>query len=141
MKILDMLGAGLVVLAAKYYAISELIRDNDNGVLFRGSRDLTYHILRLMDICQDDGYPSLVIENNQHLKTLAQFLEQVCTDGGLTWTENWNETMKPLILQISSCPNKVYPGLRYFYSITLISILLIILAYLSRHIVQKQSFQ
>ena len=47
MKILDMYGAGLPVLAYFYSTIYELVKNGENGILFRSSSELSAHLFRL----------------------------------------------------------------------------------------------
>lgn len=66
MKVLDMLGGKLVVLAARYYAINELIRHEENGLLFSSSDELAKSLIKLM--CN----PRIKCDNNENLRLLHQ---------------------------------------------------------------------
>lgn len=125
MKVLDMLGAGLVVLASRYYAISELIRHDDNGLLFHGAQDLAENILRLMMNSSDTKLAKL--RQNQRQERLS------------TWHENWDEVVKPLVQDLIIRPGVRGVGYYYIYLLCIFSTLVLLLAYLSYHIAQAKS--
>lgn len=47
MKILDMFGSGIPVCAYYYPTLPELVKNGENGIIFRGHSDLAAHLYRL----------------------------------------------------------------------------------------------
>lgn len=47
MKVVDMFGAGVPVLAIHYSALSELVKDGENGFIFKDSNDLLQKLITL----------------------------------------------------------------------------------------------
>lgn len=68
MKILDMYGAGLPVLAYYYPTIFELVKNGENGILFRSSSELSAHLYRLY--C-DSPYDSRTNEEFNKMKKIV----------------------------------------------------------------------
>lgn len=71
MKILDMYGAGLPVLAYYYPTIFELVKNGENGILFRSSSDLSAHLYRLY--C-DSPYD---IRTNEEFNKMKKIVYQI----------------------------------------------------------------
>jgi beta-1,4-mannosyltransferase len=126
MKVLDMLGAGLVVLASRYYAISELIRHEENGLLFHGAQDLVENILRLMMNSSNNQLVNL--RQHHHHERLS------------SWHENWNEVMKPLVEDLIARPGIRGVGYYYIYLLSILAMLALLMAYLSYHIAHAKVY-
>ncbi|KAK6740025.1 hypothetical protein RB195_008473 [Necator americanus] len=85
MKVVDMFGAGIPVLAKRFNCIGELVQDGQNGHLFDTATDLFQHLYALAT-----GFPT-------HCKKLDQ-LKQFVTDDTLpSWEENWATVAKPIL--------------------------------------------
>lgn len=85
MKALDMFGCGLPVIAKRFPAVGELIINAHNGYLFDSSSEL-FNILRSL-ACGFPQYPT-------ELKTLSS---NVVKDHKISWDENWDACVWPLI--------------------------------------------
>jgi len=83
MKIVDMFGASLPVLAVRYDVIHELVREGVNGELFRDAIELA----TLLEKCFDG--------KETRLSTLRRGAE---ASGAKTWKENWVATALPAFL-------------------------------------------
>jgi beta-1,4-mannosyltransferase len=90
MKVLDMFGAGLPVLAADFQALPELLRHGENGLVFKTHGELASQILRLLFNKDGDGERGL-----DELTKLA-----ICAGELSTWDQNWDNVMKPLVQKI-----------------------------------------
>lgn len=83
MKVVDMYGAGLPVLALDFAALPELVRHNHNGLVFRDAQQLAGQLESLFT-----GFPD---------NALATALRRgVAETAGLRWAENWNVQAAPL---------------------------------------------
>lgn len=87
MKALDMLGAGLPVLAYDFFSLKELIHSGDNGLIFRSSEQLQNCLTRLLN------------DSNDELFRMREFVR----DHRLSsWDEEWDAVMAPLLLEVKS---------------------------------------
>ncbi|CAK9301959.1 unnamed protein product [Gordionus sp. m RMFG-2023] len=84
MKILDMYGCNLPVLAYYYPTILELVTPGENGMLFTNKEDL---FVQLTDLLR--GFPNA----STKLKWLKKYIESNKT----YWADNWNEVVIPLL--------------------------------------------
>lgn len=85
MKVVDMFGAGLPVLAySAYESFSELVKEGENGCGFETPAQLAQGLHRLLD--PDNGGYEL-----DQLKTGAT------KEGARRWDEEWDENVKPLL--------------------------------------------
>lgn len=83
MKVVDMFGAGLPVLAySKYPSFSELVKVGHNGRGFENSEQLLGGLLRLLDFSNGK---------------LARLKEGAMQEGARRWDEEWDEVVKPLL--------------------------------------------
>ncbi|GMR42052.1 hypothetical protein PMAYCL1PPCAC_12247 [Pristionchus mayeri] len=84
MKVVDMFGCGVPVLAKRFPAIGELVRENENGHLFDTSDDL---VNLLIDMAR--GHPG----RNKKLHQLQTYVTS--SEGRLkSWEETWGEATK-----------------------------------------------
>ncbi|AMD18766.1 HBL136Wp [Eremothecium sinecaudum] len=78
MKILDMFGSGLPVLAMQYPVLKELLQHNVNGWVFKTRQEL---------------YETLLIAV-KHSKDKARLKDTVISEGKCRWDETWSKAMK-----------------------------------------------
>ncbi|ROW16592.1 hypothetical protein VPNG_01587 [Cytospora leucostoma] len=84
MKVVDMFGAGLPVLAySGYESFGELVREGENGSGFETAGELL------------DGLERLLAEDGR--ETLARLKEGAVREGSRRWDEEWDEVVKPLL--------------------------------------------
>lgn len=98
MKVVDLFGCGVPVLAYKYAAINELVKDEIYGRTFRDSSDLFRHIVDCLKNfhLQDCSREDLVISPlGQYRKNIIErFLSS-------RWEDNWKKIAKPVFDQLS----------------------------------------
>uniref|UniRef100_A0A7I4YDA2 Chitobiosyldiphosphodolichol beta-mannosyltransferase n=1 Tax=Haemonchus contortus TaxID=6289 RepID=A0A7I4YDA2_HAECO len=85
MKVVDMFGAGIPVLAKRFNCIGELVQDGRNGQLFDTATDLFQHLYALAT-----GFPT-------HCKKLHDLKQFVLDDSLPSWEENWATVAKPIL--------------------------------------------
>ncbi|RCN38145.1 hypothetical protein ANCCAN_15948 [Ancylostoma caninum] len=85
MKVVDMFGAGIPVLAKRFNCIGELVQDGQNGHLFDTATDLFQHLYGLAT-----GFPA-------HCKKLHKLKQFVLDDGLPSWEENWATVAMPIL--------------------------------------------
>lgn len=83
MKVVDMLGARLPVVAYDYGCLDELVQDYVNGVTFKNSEDLSEAFLKLLE-----NYPKNELLNK--IKNNIRNQEKI------TWEDNWNQFALPI---------------------------------------------
>ncbi|OSD05625.1 glycosyltransferase family 33 protein [Trametes coccinea BRFM310] len=96
MKVVDMFGCGLPVCALGFACLDELVKDGVNGLVFHNAEQLAAQLESLLR-----GFPSAPA-----LAALqASFQQAAHAPAGSpdhwewgTWAENWNRTMRPLLL-------------------------------------------
>ncbi|EGN92688.1 glycosyltransferase family 33 protein [Serpula lacrymans var. lacrymans S7.3] len=102
MKVVDMFGCGLPVCALDFACLNELVKDGQNGLVFKNAQQLTDHMEALL--ASFPSSPALTklrsslisASNPQHLG--------LDMHGGVegwewnNWEENWNKVVKPLVL-------------------------------------------
>ncbi|KAL9322091.1 hypothetical protein ACSQ67_010144 [Phaseolus vulgaris] len=91
MKVVDMFGCGLPVCAVSYSCIKELVRVDNNGLLFSSSSELADELLLLFK-----GFP----DDCDALKVLKYGALE--TGSSARWATEWEEHAKPLITEASS---------------------------------------
>lgn len=85
MKIVDMFGAGLPVLAySKYPSFGELVKVGTNGLGFEDSAQLAEDLMRLLDPLS-------------HGSELTRLQNGAVIDGNHRWDEEWDKVVKPLL--------------------------------------------
>ncbi|KAL9664595.1 hypothetical protein QQ045_020000 [Rhodiola kirilowii] len=90
MKVVDMFGCGLPVCAASYSCIDELVKVEENGLLFSSSSELADELLMLFK-----GFP----EESSALQSLKN---GALKSGSSRWNSEWEEHAKPLISKVIS---------------------------------------
>lgn len=93
MKVVDMFGSGLPVIAKRFACIGELVVEGHNGRLFDTSHELSQIIKSLS--C---GFPS----HSAQLKALASNLK---SDPLISWDKNWDACVWPLICTYGAPPS------------------------------------
>lgn len=83
MKVVDMFGSKLPVLAKRFPAIPELVKDEVNGILFDTAKDLELAIIRV-----SEKFPK-----NETLKELRSNISKDFK----CWEENWEDIVWPLL--------------------------------------------
>jgi beta-1,4-mannosyltransferase len=89
MKVADMFGCHLPVLAKRFEAIVELITEGQAGLLFDTSHELKHSLIELVK-----GFP----EHNQELAKLKKTLS---SQRLATWDEHWDAVLWPLLQTLS----------------------------------------
>ncbi len=90
MKVYDMLGSGVPVLAVRFATIGELVKEHVNGQLFSTDTELASQLIRLLvDPTHSDG-------SGSSGKSLSELRRGAATLGN--WDDNWNAVM-PLALK------------------------------------------
>lgn len=82
MKVVDMFGAGLPVLAySAYPSFGELVKEGENGCGFESSAELTEGFVRLLGPGEE----------------LARLKKGAVKEGARRWEEEWDDVVKPLL--------------------------------------------
>ncbi|OAF71017.1 Beta-1,4-mannosyltransferase [Intoshia linei] len=87
MKVLDMFGSNLPVLALNYDCLDELVINEYNGYTFETSHDLCIHIMNMLS-----NFPNNSSKLNQIRDNIEDFLSTE------TWDSNWNNVMKNILI-------------------------------------------
>ncbi|KAG6902990.1 hypothetical protein C0995_008563 [Termitomyces sp. Mi166 len=109
MKVVDMFGCGLPVCALDFACLHELVKDGLNGRVFKTSSQLAEQLEYLLTGFPDtphlnDLRASLFRTSKRHSALPYEHTPRQSLDPGDqewrlgTWDENWNLTVKPLIL-------------------------------------------
>ncbi len=89
MKVADMFGAGLPVLALGYGPVQdEQVRDGENGRVFRTAGELADQLGELLS-----GFP----DDAPHLERLRRGVARLA-GAGLRWEDGWREEARPVLL-------------------------------------------
>ncbi|GBF89437.1 chitobiosyldiphosphodolichol beta-mannosyltransferase [Raphidocelis subcapitata] len=93
MKVVDMFGSGLPVLAARYPCIGELVKDGETGLLFDGPGQLSRQLLSLLRGFGDEGGGG-----GGGGGALARMRAAVvAAHDGWRWDENWGRVAAPVV--------------------------------------------
>ena len=105
MKVLDMFGSGVPVLALNYPAISEILRDGENGFIFREDTDAKNS--HKMDLCEDydlrSKLPTLFdclvkvfcrVKSKEKTDELRKYVLDSVVPG---WEETWMSTVGKIL--------------------------------------------
>ncbi|XP_064814350.1 chitobiosyldiphosphodolichol beta-mannosyltransferase [Oncorhynchus masou masou] len=87
MKVVDMFGCCLPVCAIHFYCLHELVKHEENGLIFKDSEELSGQLKSLLwDFpgCEDEG-------------KLGQFRSNLRASGGQRWDQNWDQNVLPLL--------------------------------------------
>ncbi|KAM9291079.1 chitobiosyldiphosphodolichol beta-mannosyltransferase isoform 2-T3 [Morus bassanus] len=87
MKVVDMFGCCLPVCAIYFECLHELVKHNENGLIFRDSSELAEQLKMLFL-----GFPTL--EGKLH-----NFRKNLRASKQLRWDESWDQTVLPLLKQ------------------------------------------
>jgi len=85
MKVVDMFGSGLPVLALDFACIGELVQDEINGRVFRDAAELADQLEALLK-----GFP-------KSSSTIDSLREGVTATQSIRWQEAWEKTVLPVI--------------------------------------------
>ena len=87
MKIVDLFASGVPVVAFDYGpALAELVRPEQNGLLFRTADELASALARLFA-----GFPG-------DAALLARLRDGACAERRRTWADAWAEVARPILL-------------------------------------------
>ncbi|KAF6125359.1 hypothetical protein HJG60_009852 [Phyllostomus discolor] len=86
MKVVDMFGCCLPVCAVNFRCLHELVKHEENGLVFKDSEELAAQLQMLFS-----KFPDPSGKLNQFRKNLQES-EQLC------WDENWKQTVLPLLV-------------------------------------------
>lgn len=86
MKVVDMFGAGLPVCAMNFNCIGELVKDGENGTVFKSKEELATQLHSLLS-----GFP-------QHATSLQSLQKGVEQFQQIRWSANWKENAKSVLL-------------------------------------------
>ncbi|CAL8275205.1 unnamed protein product [Lota lota] len=92
MKVVDMFGCCLPVCAIHYNCLSELVKHEENGLVFRDSQELASQLQSLLS-----GFPRAG-------GRLEEFRRSLQTSRGQRWDDNWTQTVLPLITMTTPSP-------------------------------------
>ncbi|CAL8310445.1 unnamed protein product [Arctogadus glacialis] len=92
MKVVDMFGCCLPVCAIHYNCLSELVKHEENGLVFRDSQELASQLQALLS-----GFPRAG-------GRLEDFRRSLQTSRGQRWDDNWTQTVLPLITMTTPSP-------------------------------------
>uniref|UniRef100_A0A8B9VLH9 Chitobiosyldiphosphodolichol beta-mannosyltransferase n=1 Tax=Anas zonorhyncha TaxID=75864 RepID=A0A8B9VLH9_9AVES len=87
MKVVDMFGCCLPVCAIYFECLHELVKHDENGLIFRDSSELAEQLKMLFL-----EFPTL--EGKLH-----NFRKNLCASKQLRWDESWDQTVLPLFMQ------------------------------------------
>uniref|UniRef100_A0A8C1KSW4 Chitobiosyldiphosphodolichol beta-mannosyltransferase n=1 Tax=Cyprinus carpio TaxID=7962 RepID=A0A8C1KSW4_CYPCA len=101
MKVVDMFGCCLPVCAIHFQCLHELVKHEENGLIFKDSKELSEQLkLLFSDFPSDQG-------------KLGIFRKNLRESGQCRWDENWDQNVLPLIKEHSArqthFPNPVPP--------------------------------
>lgn len=86
MKVVDMFGANLPVVAVGFKCLDELVQDSKNGLIFHSSDQLFKQLKLLFD-----GFPN-------NISTLNTLREGTKEFQKIRWEDNWNDVVSPLLM-------------------------------------------
>ncbi|NWU90779.1 ALG1 mannosyltransferase, partial [Upupa epops] len=87
MKVVDMFGSCLPVCAIYFECLHELVKHNENGLIFRDADELTEQLKMLFS-----GFPTLEGKLHHFRKNLRESKQ-------VRWDESWDQTVLPLFGQ------------------------------------------
>lgn len=88
MKILDYFGCGLPVITLNFPAISELVKDGENGLVTNPSRHL---------VEQDKEICRLLVQVFSQNSVLERIMKGALAESMFRWDQNWNENLAPYL--------------------------------------------
>ncbi|XP_055753950.1 chitobiosyldiphosphodolichol beta-mannosyltransferase isoform X2 [Salvelinus fontinalis] len=87
MKVVDMFGCCLPVCAIHFYCLHELVKHEENGLIFKDSEELSGQLKSLLW-----DFPGCEYEGK-----LGQFRRNLRASGGQRWDQNWDQNVLPLL--------------------------------------------
>ncbi|KAF8491278.1 glycosyl transferases group 1-domain-containing protein [Gautieria morchelliformis] len=87
MKVVDMFGCGLPVLALDFKCLGELVVDGRNGLVFRTADELASHLASTLA-----SFP-----RSPRLSALQAFFSNKSDWDWCTWNENWDRVLRPIV--------------------------------------------
>ncbi|KAG9314728.1 mannosyltransferase, partial [Chiua virens] len=102
MKVVDMFGCGLPVCALDFACLPELVRDGENGLVFKDARELAGQLEMLLTSFPNAAAleklsSSLQSSSQSHISDSVRHEENSHWEWG-TWSDNWNRVVRPLVL-------------------------------------------
>ncbi|AWP19471.1 putative chitobiosyldiphosphodolichol beta-mannosyltransferase [Scophthalmus maximus] len=85
MKVVDMFGCCLPVLAVHFHCLHELVKHEENGLIFRDAPELAEQL------------KSLLSEFPSSAGRLGSFRRNLRTSRGRSWDDNWDQNVLPLL--------------------------------------------
>ncbi|XP_022165464.1 chitobiosyldiphosphodolichol beta-mannosyltransferase-like [Myzus persicae] len=85
MKVIDMYGVGLPVCAYDFKCLNELVRHNENGLIFSNGNQLALHIMTWFK-----NFPSEICEKQ------SRFLKEIDKFRAVDWHTNWMNNAYPI---------------------------------------------
>ncbi|GAA6012290.1 hypothetical protein JCM10207_002789 [Rhodosporidiobolus poonsookiae] len=95
MKVVDMFGCGLPVVALDFPCLNELVQDGKNGLVFRTPSDLADRLITLLR-----GFPRTYPSDLDRLREgigKVRYGAQGEGQGWGSWEENWGEVVGPVL--------------------------------------------
>jgi beta-1,4-mannosyltransferase len=83
MKVLDMFGSGLPVMAIDFPALPELVKHQENGIIFKTSEELSESMIQVLYV--DRSSLMKLREGNVGMNS---------------WDYTWTNLMEPIVLEI-----------------------------------------
>jgi beta-1,4-mannosyltransferase len=93
MKVVDMFGARLPVLCLEFACISELVKSNENGLLFSDEKQLANHLIALFKEKEEDTKDNNNINSNLKLASFRRHIQANFSN----WSVEWNSKLKSRI--------------------------------------------
>ncbi|KAH7883984.1 glycosyltransferase family 33 protein, partial [Phlebopus sp. FC_14] len=102
MKVVDMFGCGLPVCALDFACLPELVKDGQNGLIFKDAEQLAAHMETLLtsfpgSLGLEKLRASLQRTSQAHVSLPRQHQECLDWEWG-TWADSWSRVVKPLVL-------------------------------------------
>ncbi|RYH31585.1 glycosyltransferase [archaeon] len=94
MKVVDMFGAGLPVCALNFPALSELVQQEENGLIFASAKELADQLLKVIFDIKVQGEVVKYYINDE--STMLKYMRHKIKDME-RWEEHWVKTVKPIV--------------------------------------------
>jgi hypothetical protein len=114
-----MFGAGIPVCAVGYPALSELVNQDINGVIFKNSFDLCEQLFSLL-------YKDIFKRNSNKQLTLLNMKKNVLEGDLGCWEDNWNNCMLPVVEECIAMHKSHRKSALYIIEVSVIFILAVI---------------
>ncbi|MEQ2212624.1 hypothetical protein XENOCAPTIV_002544, partial [Xenoophorus captivus] len=105
MKVVDMFGCCLPVCAIQFDCLQELVKHEENGLIFRDSAELAEQLKELIESISCfvscchllAGFQSLLSEFPSSDGRLGTFRSNLRASRGQRWDDNWDQNVLPLL--------------------------------------------